>query len=253
MKLRTKLLINFTLLFFVLINVFGLTLIKMIFYTSLENAIDSGFREYSVVYSNLKTGETMSRQFFDVQDIMTLKNKTYLHNSGSGSVNIEVTDMEQNVLFPSFSSDSRCAENFYDFSSADTANYMIADYEGSHCIYINRIITFNEEKYYLLYSSNIERIYTERNQYILLLALFNTIGGLISVFVIYYFTRTITRPLQRLIENINEIIQRNHYTTLKQSGTIKELNILTDNFNTMSHEISVTKRPQRQRRRRILP
>lgn len=239
MKLRTKLLINFTLLFFILINIFGFTLIKIIFYTSLNSSIESGYREYNIIYSNLKTGETMSRQFFDIQDIITLKNKTYLHNSGTGTVDIQVEDMNRNIIFSSFVSADENEKALYEFADTSVSNYMIAQRGENHFLYINHIITFHDEKYYLLYRNDIEYIYTERNQCLFLLLLFNIIGGVLSVFIIYYFTKAITTPLQKLINNIEEIIQKNHYTRLRQSSDIQELKILTDNFNTMSHEISV--------------
>lgn len=239
MKLRTKLLISFTMLFFVVINVFGFTLIQVIFYTSLNNSIDSGFREYNIIYSNLKTGEMMSRQFFDVQDIIALKNKTYLQNSDSKTIDIEVMDKDKNVIFSSMVADREFGEAFYKPVDEKTSNYMISEYGGSHSLAINRQIQFNEEVYYLTYTNDIEQIYSERRQYIFLLLLFNVIGGVISVFIIYYFTRTITQPLQKLVDNIDEIIHKNHYAELKQNSNIKELNMLTDNFNIMSRKISI--------------
>lgn len=239
MKLRTKLLINFTLLFFIIINAFGFTLIQVIFYTSLNNRIEDGFQEYTMIYSNLKSGEMMSQQFFDVKDIMTLKNRTYLENSNDETVDIVVTDKEGKMVFSSLAEEHRFDKELYNLTEEQMAKYLISEEGGAHYLSINQKILFDEEEYYLTYSNNIEQIYQQRIQYMILLGMFNVIGGVISVFVIYYFTKTITQPLQKLVDNIDEIIKRNRYSELKQSSDIKELNTLTDNFNTMSHEISM--------------
>ena len=238
MKLRTKLLINFTVLFFVLFNVFGFILIKVIFYTSLDNEIESSVYEYNIIYSNLKTGENMSRQFYNVEDIITLKNNTYLSNSNSELIDLMVEDEERNILYSSVTEEIELPDRLYNGVHDDFSNYMIMEQADGHQLLINKKISFDDESYYLIYRNNLERLYKERMHYFFLLFVFDFIGGIISIAVIYYFTKTITQPLQNLVSNIGEVRQKNYGIELKESSDIAEIRMLADSFNAMSQEIS---------------
>lgn len=237
MKLRTKLLINFTVLFFVLFNLFGFILIKVIFYTSLDNEIESSFYEYNIIYSNLKAGENMSRQFYNVQDIITLKNNTYLSNSNSELLDLIVEDEERNTIYSSIEK-TEIPDELYEGVYGNSSNYMILSSQGEHRLLINKEIEFDDKSYYLIYSNDLERLYSERRQYLFLLLVFDIIGGMLSVAIIYYFTKAITQPLQNLVSNIGEVKQKNYDIELKESSNISEIRVLTDSFNTMSREIS---------------
>lgn len=239
MKLKTKLFINFTVLFFLLLNIFGCFLIKIIFYTSIDNTINSSFNEYSMVYLNLKSGENISKVFFEDKDVIGLKNASYLNNIYSPLVNLIVQDMDKNKIYSSLNSERGMPEELYNFGSDDSANYTIVREEGRHQLIINKVINFRDSKYYLLYINDVEKIYEENSRFIFILFLFNIIAGILSVFVIYYFSKAITHPLQKLIYNINEIIQKNYEIKLEQPSKIKEINMLTESFNIMSNEISV--------------
>lgn len=242
MKLRTKLLIDFTVLFFVLFNIFGFILIKMIFYTSLDNEMQSSFREYNIIYSNLKSGEEMSRQFYNVQDIITLKNNTYLSNSDSEEIDLMVEDAERNTIYSSMEEQAEIPAAFYEGVHGDHSNYMILDQSGRHRLLVNKEIEFDDAGYYLIYSNDLEHLYEERGNYLSLLLIFDVIGGLISVAVIYYFTKTITQPLQNLVNGIGKVKEKKYDLDLQGSSDISEIRTLTDSFNTMSHEISAQMR-----------
>lgn len=240
MTLKKKLFINFTVLFLLLLNLFGVLLIKIIFYTSLNNKIDSGFNEYSVIYYNLKSGENMYKLLFNNndKDIITLKNSTYLKNSNNPSLNLIVEDMNKNIVYSSTTEPFHLDEKLYNFTTYNSSNYMIKPMEDGHKLIINNIIYFGDNKYYFTYINNIEDVYTENRNYFIILIIFNILSGIISSFVIYYFSKAITKPLEQLTYNINEIILRNYDLNLEPSTEIKELNMLADSFNTMSNEIS---------------
>lgn len=237
MKLRTKLLIDFTVLFFVLFNIFGFILIKAIFYTSLDNAVESSFSEYNIIYSNLQSGESMSRQFYSVQDIITLKNNTYLRNSDSELLDLVVQNEEKEEVYTS-AEGITIPDELYEDVKGEQSAYMMTEDASGHRLLINKQIQFDDDSYYLIYSGCMESLYTERGQYLIMLFLFNLIGGAICVAVIYIFTRTITRPLQMLVKNTEELIRRNYDIELKDSGDIAEIHMLTDSFNAMSREVS---------------
>jgi len=237
MKLRTKLLINFTFLFFILFNFFGVILIKIFFYTILHNTIENSFSDYKIIYSTLQDGERMSLDFFDIQDIMSLKINTYLSNSSSDKINVEVENLDREIMFSSYDYANKFDDSVYQLSNNSNSNYIITRYQGRHYLYINKIISFYNQEYYLIYSKDIEDFYQEKNHYIFLLIIFNVIGGLFSTSVIYLFTKKITHPLQNLIDNMDNIIKENNYTQLKETSDITELSILSNNFNIMSNKI----------------
>lgn len=237
MKLRTKLLLNFTILFFVLINIFGIILIKLMYTTSLNNAITQNFNEYNVMYANLKAGESMDQRFFSTKDIIALKNKTYLNNSGSNTNGIEVRDMENKVVYTSLKPDFTLEQQLYHFANDEEANYMISKQKDKHYLIINKKIVFRGTNYYLIYTNNIENIYAEQIRYLIILVVFDLLGGIVFGITIYYLTRSITWPLHQLIVNIERIIEQKNDKNLAYESDIVELKTLTDKFNIMNQEI----------------
>ena len=238
MKLKNRLFINFTVLFFILLNLFGYFLIQTIFIDSIEKAVDNGYREYSVIYSNLKSGENMNRLFFTDKDIIRIKNNSYLKNAGTYTLDLEVRDIDNNIIYTTMDVPYSMPQGMDNFAYEDATNYVITTNNDTHELIINKKITLGNEKYYLSYINNIEVLYKEKVNYFLVLLMFNIIAGIISIFVIYYFANEITKPLYSFIKNINEIINKNYSSKLKKESNIEEINILTDSFNTMNDEIS---------------
>lgn len=239
MKLKNRLFINFTVLFFILLNLFGYFLIQTIFIDSIEKAVDNGYREYAVIYSNLKSGENMNRLFFTDKDIIRIKNNSYLKNAGTYTLDLEVRDMDNNIIYTTMGAPYTMPQGMDNFAYEDATNYVITTNNDTHELIINKKITLGDEKYYLSYINNIEVLYKEKVNYFLVLLMFNIIAGIISIFVIYYFANEITKPLYSFIKNINEIINKNYSSKLKKESNIEEINILTDSFNIMNDEISL--------------
>lgn len=238
MKLKNRLFINFTVLFFIILNLFGYFLIQTIFIDSIDKAVDNGYREYSVIYSNLKSGENMNRLFFTDKDIIRIKNNSYLKNAGTYTLDLEVRDIDNNIIYTTMDVPYSMPQGMDNFAYEDATNYVITTNNDTHELIINKKITLGNEKYYLSYINNIEVLYKEKVNYFLILLMFNIIAGIISIFVIYYFANEITKPLYSFIKNINEIINKNYSSKLKKESNIEEINILTDSFNTMNDEIS---------------
>lgn len=238
MKLKTKLFINFTILLFILLNLFGYFLIQTIFIDSIDKAVNNGFKEYAVIYSNLKSGDTMSRLFFTDTDVIRIKNDTYLKNAGTIHLALEVRDSKNNLIYSTLEEPYPLPEGMDTLANEDTTNYMITTNRDTHDLLINKLIALGSEEYYVTYINNIDLLYQEKINYFLLLLLFDLIAGIASVFVIYYFANEITKPLHALIENINEIIHKNYTTKLENTSSIAEIKSLSDSFHVMNEEIS---------------
>lgn len=99
MKLKNKLFISFATLFFITLNIFGYILIQSIFYTSLKSTIDNSFKEYSVIYSNIKVGENLNNLFLTNKELISIKSDSYLNNIQNKSINLEFIDLKKNLIY----------------------------------------------------------------------------------------------------------------------------------------------------------
>ncbi|MGL5713706.1 MAG: sensor histidine kinase, partial [Paraclostridium sp.] len=237
MKLRNKLFINFALLFFITLNIFGYILIQSIFSNIIEDTINNCFKEFSVIYSNVKIGENMNNLFLTNKELISIKSDLYLNNIKNPSINIEFRDITKKLVYSSFDDSFDLPKSLFKFNNINNANYMLYSNENSHIIIINKIIVFNGSEFYFTYMNDVSNLYLTRNRNIFILVLLNIFIGILLSFTIYYLSKEITKPLNSLIKNINEIINGNYNKKLHYFSNIDELNIITSNFNIMSEEI----------------
>ncbi|MDO5292530.1 MAG: HAMP domain-containing sensor histidine kinase [bacterium] len=181
----------------------------------------------------------MNRLFFTDTDIIRIKNDTYLNNVESSSLNLEVRDMNGEIIYSTMESQYPLKVGMEQISDDHITRYVVTvNEEGKHELVVNKRITLSNKEYYLTYINQIEDVYQERNNYFILLFIYNIISSFVAIIVIYFFTDTITRPLYAFIKNINEIINKNYSYKLKKESSIKEIQDLTDSFNIMGKEIS---------------
>ncbi|MGL5753034.1 MAG: sensor histidine kinase [Paraclostridium sp.] len=237
MKLRNKLFINFALLFFITLNIFGYILIQSIFSNIIEDTINNCFKEFSVIYSNVKIGEDMNNLFLTNKELISIKSNLYLNNIKNPSINIEFRDITKKLVYSSFDDSFDLPKSLFEFNNIKNANYMLYSNKNSHIIIINKIIEFNGNEFYFTYMNDVSNLYLTRNRNIFILVLLNIFIGILLSFTIYYLSKEITKPLNSLIKNINEIINGNYNKKLHYFSNIDELNIITSNFNIMSEEI----------------
>lgn len=64
MKLKNKLFLQFGILCFCTINIFGLILINHNFNSIYKNSINSALGEYSVIYANIESNENIKKHIF---------------------------------------------------------------------------------------------------------------------------------------------------------------------------------------------
>lgn len=205
---------------------------------SINKAIDNGYKEYAVIYSNLKSGDNMSRLFFTNEDIIKIKNDSYLNNAGTTPLHLVVRDMKDAIVYSTMKETYPLAKKMDTFQDENTTNYVITNDQDLHNLIINKKITLGNEEYYLTYISDIETLYQDKVNYFLILMMFDIIAGIASIIVIYYFANAITKPLHAFIDNINEIINKDYTTKLENTSDIEEINSLRNSFNIMNDEIS---------------
>ncbi|WP_373601174.1 sensor histidine kinase [Paraclostridium bifermentans] len=236
MKLKNKLFISFATLFFITLNIFGYILIQSIFYTSLKSTIDNSFKEYSVIYSNIKVGENLNNLFLTNKELISIKSDSYLNNIQNKSINLEFRDLKKNLIYSSNNSFNLPSELFK-FDNKNISNYIILSSNKSHTLVINKIINFNNSEYYFTYMNSLNNLYQSRVYSFLILLVLNILIGVLLIFLIYYISNDITKPLNSLIEKINQIIVGNYNEEIIYDSNIDELNTISSKFNILSEEI----------------
>lgn len=236
MKLKNKLFISFATLFFITLNIFGYILIQSIFYTSLKSTIDNSFKEYSVIYSNIKVGENLNNLFLTNKELISIKSDSYLNNIQNKSINLEFRDLKKNLIYSSNNSFNLPSELFK-FDNKNISNYIILSSNKSHTLVINKIINFNNSEYYFTYMNSLNNLYQSRVYSFLILLILNILIGVLLIFLIYYISNDITKPLNSLIEKINQIIVGNYNEEIIYDSNIDELNTISSKFNILSEEI----------------
>ncbi len=236
MKLKNKLFISFATLFFITLNIFGYILIQSIFYTSLKSTIDNSFKEYSVIYSNIKVGENLNNLFLTNKELISIKSDSYLNNIQNKSINLEFRDLKKNLIYSSNNSFNLPSELFK-FDNKNISNYIILSSNKSLTLVINKIINFNNSEYYFTYMNSLNNLYQSRVYSFLILLILNILIGVLLIFLIYYISNDITKPLNSLIEKINQIIVGNYNEEIIYDSNIDELNTISSKFNILSEEI----------------
>lgn len=236
MKLKNKLFINFGILFFITLNISGCFLIKSTFNTSIQKAIDESFREYAVIYSNIKSGENLNNLFLTTEEIISIKSDNYLSIIQNPSINLEFRTKNNKIIYSSNSNNFNLPNKLFSFDN-DKANYIILNFNKTNNLIISKPISFNNQNFSFTYINNIDSLYNTQNNNIIILFELNFLFILIFLLIIYLISSDITKPLSILSNNIDEIIKGNFNKKLSYSSDIKELNTISTNFNLMSEEI----------------
>ncbi|MBX7327085.1 hypothetical protein, partial [Clostridium chauvoei] len=191
MKLKNKLFINFGILFFLTLNILGCFLIKSTFNTSIKKAIDESFREYAVIYSNIKSGENLNNLFLTTEEIISIKSENYLSIIQNPSINLEFRTKDNNIIYSSNSSKFNLPNELFSFDNKK-ANYIISNLNNTSNLIISKEISFNNQDFSFTYINNIDSLYTTQNNNIIILLELSFLFILVFLFIIYLISFDIT-------------------------------------------------------------
>lgn len=240
MKLKHKLSITFTILCFILLNLFGTILIQSIFNTSLKDTIDACFKETSVILLRIDSAKHINQLFFTDHDILQNEAVVYLNNSKDHADGLQITNTDKELVFTSLHESEVIPETLYEITHPSMANYIITNQKQRQEVWIHQQFEFHQEAYYLTSVYDISSLYEQKNFHFILLLMFNLIAGIISVLVIYVVSSEITKPLSTLNHHIAQMIDGNYTEKLTYESNIKEVNELVQSYDTMSDEIRET-------------
>lgn len=176
MKLTNKLFLYFGILFFFTINIFGMVLIQSNFNLTVKNTVNASLGEYSVIYTNLESKETMSNIFLTNRDIIKIKSDSYLKNINNPNISLEFRTLDKKMFYSTKNSDILYSEKIYNIKD-NLSNYMIYKEENNKILLITNIISINNNKYYFTYMNNLDNLYNDRIKSIFTLIKLNVVIG----------------------------------------------------------------------------
>lgn len=236
MKLKNKLFLNFAALFFLSINVFGFILIQSNFNIVMENTINNSLAEYSVIYANIKSGENLNNVFLSNKDIIKIKCDHYLKNTNNSNISLVFLTLDKERVYETSNNIIGYSEELFNISNGESS-YEIITNNNEKLLLINNKIELNGDKYFFIYSNNLNTLYENKYDNILTLIKLNILVGVFLLGAIYFISVDITKNIDYLISSIDEIINGNYNKKITYSSDIKEFNAISNNFSVMNNEI----------------
>lgn len=236
MKLKNKLFLNFGIILFFSINIFGITLIESSFNLIIKNIINSSIREYSVIYTNIKSGENINNIFMTNKDILKVRSEYYFKNTDNPNISLEFRNLDKELVYSTKKIDIIYPESLY-YLKDTNSNYIVHKKKNKNFLLINSILTINGEDFYFIYINDLNSLYKYKINNIYTLIELNILIGLIVLLSIYFIVVDITKPIDELIKSMDEIIKGNYNKKFIFKSNIKEINDISINFSSMNNEI----------------
>ncbi|HCQ89188.1 MAG TPA: hypothetical protein DIU45_04860 [Clostridium sp.] len=236
MKLQKKMLINFGVMFFITINIFAYFLIQTTYNTNFKKVIDSSFASYSLIYSNIKTGENLKNLFLTNKEILQHRTEDYLRNLPNENIALEFRDLNKEIIYSSSKNKVPIKDEIFDIKN-NKVKYLITKNGDKTYLIINNKIILNGSGIYFTYIDDISFLKQDRLNNIYFIFTINILLAIIIIIIIYSIAKEITKPIEILINNIKEIINGNYTEKLNYSSNVYEFKVISEQFNLMNDEI----------------
>lgn len=234
----------FSLILFILtFNFAGILLIEKIHNETLKREIDRCLSEHLSIYSGVNlsmpvynTLKRYSRNTSSDDEILYNAINDYYKKYNDKNVYIEILDENNKSIFSNIN--FKLPDNREELKSLKTEKrqYIIKDIDNKSYIFISTPISVNSKIYPFTYIRNISQIYEERkNQYIFFLKL-DLVASLLFMIFMYFISKYITKPIQKLIGATKRIAKGNFSEKVKINSK-DELGILSENFNLMAEVV----------------
>ncbi|WP_159150014.1 hypothetical protein, partial [Clostridium neonatale] len=147
----------------------------------------------------------MSNIFLTNRDIIKIKSDSYLKNINNPNISLEFRTLDKKMFYSTKNSDILYSEKIYNIKD-NLSNYMIYKEENNKILLITNIISINNNKYYFTYMNNLDNLYNDRIKSIFTLIKLNVVIGVFLLFIIYLISIEITKPINNLIDSMEDII-----------------------------------------------
>ncbi|WP_055666707.1 sensor histidine kinase [Desnuesiella massiliensis] len=234
----------FSLILFILtFNFAGILLIEKIHNETLTREIDRCLSEHLSIYSGVNlsmpvynTLKRYSRNTSSDDEILFNAINDYYKKYNDKNVYIEILDENKGNIFSNINFKLPDSREELKSLQIEKRQYIIKDIDNKSYIFISTPISVNNKIYPFTYIRNISQIFEERkNQYIFFLKL-DLVASLLFMIFMYFISKYITKPIQKLIGATKRIAKGNFSEKVKINSK-DELGILSENFNLMAEVV----------------
>lgn len=233
-KLSVRLSLIYTVLFFIIINLFGAWMIFDVHHTELDMAVfDADSRVMDLLHtlenSTLPKGE--GREDFLQERLVSLLGGIITTTNGAEIWNADGT--------PAASSVARSLPVTEELLHPDDMlmQKIVRDEQHTELL-VSGSFSFADQEYVLIVSTDISEIDQAKRRYISRLLLFDAAGGFLIAFLILWLSGRVARPLAELSRKVDAIAAGNYQEELKEDSGILEVNNLSHSVSLMQGQIS---------------
>lgn len=233
-KLSVRLSVVYTVLFFIIINLFGAWMISDVHRTErvmVQFEADSRVMDLLHVLENssLPAGESK-------EDFLQEKLISQLGGSITTINGAEIWNAEGKPVASSLARSLPETEDL--LFPGDLLMQKTVEEAGRTELLVSGAFTFANDDYVLIVSTDVSQIAQAHERYIGRLLLFDAAGGILIVLLILWLSGRVARPLIELSNQVDAIAQGNYQEVLKQDSGIIEVNHLSRSVSLMQQQIS---------------
>ncbi|MEE3481023.1 MAG: HAMP domain-containing sensor histidine kinase [Lachnospiraceae bacterium] len=236
MKLATHLAIVYSVLFLVIINLFGGMMVFSAYREEMQNAVYEANDQTASLTNVLGAVPDASEHTRD-REMLSNRLGTYYGGLSTHTRGAELwTDDMNTLIATSLRREILRPEGFH--VTEGELSHWVQHYSGTRYeLLVAGTFDFNSSGYTLIYTTDVTYIYTDRQTYIRNLLLFDLLGGLLIVFAILLISKSITRPLSRLTDQADRIAGGDYTTALSEESNITEISELSRSVGIMQGQI----------------
>ncbi|GEM_PF-778899 len=238
MKVWKKIFLYSIVLFIILFNGAGISIIENIYNRNLEMTIDSTINESNNVKSSIYLNSDLLKGYSSYsKDSFLVIFRGYIYSDATSVKNIEIFDNEgENIVNTSnlYIEDKRVE---VEQAVIDTEKFIIRKIGEDRLLFVSSVIKIEENIYKLVLTKDINFLSNERSRNYQLFFLLSIIVTVLLAIGMYIISKNITNPIERLIK-VSDRIKRGEYSKraeYNESGN--EIDTLAKNFNDMMQEL----------------
>lgn len=270
MKLSSKLSIVYSLLFFAVINLFGIWMIFDVHKTELRSVtFDANDQTMNILHVLGEEGGEISAEYCETEQSTepeVFSESVKKQTSGSGQSETgkgqteeqarhilgrrllsvlggakatrrgaEIRKEDGSLLFTSLWKDLNVTEEL--MNPGDMLIQDIQKNGDETDLLVSGSFVYGDEPYILIYTTDITDVYKAQRRYIGSLLIFDAIGGVLIAIFIMIISKGISKPLSSLTESVNQIAAGDLEVKLPEDGDTAEVRQLSVSVGIMQEQI----------------
>ncbi len=234
----------FSLLAFVLIfNLSSILFIERIHSKMLEQEITSTLSENMNIQASVNAIVPIM-QIYDSVDyekkVMEQIVNEFISQNRNQQIFIEIKDEENKLIF-SNNADQKLPEEREELDGLQTQEirYILRDMDDRTLLFTANLIDVQKKAYLFTYTKDVTHLYEERiDQYRFFIQM-DIIACLIYMLIMFFVSKGLTRPIDKLIQTV-KVIAQGDFTERVKINARDEVGVLANNFNRMADAVEDT-------------